>query len=283
MPMRVRWMTSHKRDADHDRRGEHDEAKERIGHRHGVAVGTEGEHDRGDHRAVEPFGDGELVGLAGPHREHEVGGDDGDADRHQRLAQIVALHAAEDEDLHQGADGRRREEAGGDAEEPQAGPARHLEADIGAEEIERAMRQIDVAHQPEDEGEAAGDEEIEAGERDAVEDGGDEQLFRADERDQPVRPDGEEQPEQERGEERQEEDWERGFHGSCRRQAELRRPHRDLSRSAGRPLSPALSPRGERVAPGRELSALDSGRANHRQCDHAGGKRNPLPSGERVG
>ncbi len=43
----------------------------------------------------------ELVGLAGPEGEHEIGSHDGDADGHQRLAQVVALHAPEHQHLHQ--------------------------------------------------------------------------------------------------------------------------------------------------------------------------------------
>ena len=45
---------------------------------------------------------------------------------------------------------------------------RHV-AEIAAEQIDRAVREIDVAHQAEDQGEAARHQEIEAAERDAVE------------------------------------------------------------------------------------------------------------------
>ena len=54
------------------------------------------------------------------------------------------------------------------AEHPGAGQHRDLVADIAAEQIERAVREIDVAHQAEDEREPAGDHEIEAAERDPV-------------------------------------------------------------------------------------------------------------------
>ena len=53
------------------------------------------------------------------------------------------------------------------SQEPVA--CRDLVADIAAEQIERAVRQVDVAHQPEDQREAARHQEIEAAERDAVE------------------------------------------------------------------------------------------------------------------
>ena len=49
-------------------------------------------------------GNRELVGLAAPNREHQIGGDDRNADRDQRLAQFVAGQALEDEDLKQRAD-----------------------------------------------------------------------------------------------------------------------------------------------------------------------------------
>ena len=54
--------------------------------------------------------------------------------------------------------------------EPRAGRLDELVADIAAEQIERAVREVDVLHQAEDQGEAAGDEEIERAEGDAVED-----------------------------------------------------------------------------------------------------------------
>ena len=68
------------------------------------------------------------------------------------------------------ADDAEARKPGDDAEEPEAGRCRNLVADIGAEEIERAMRQIDVAHQPEDERESAGDQEIKSRQGHAVED-----------------------------------------------------------------------------------------------------------------
>ena len=62
--------------------------------------------------------------------------------------------------------------------QPVAGRRRHRVADIGAEEVERAVRQVDVAHQSEDQREAARHEEVEAGERHAVEDRRDEDFLR---------------------------------------------------------------------------------------------------------
>ena len=67
------------------------------------------------------------------------------------------------------ADGRDDDKRDDEAEQPRAASTRRLVADIAAEQIERAVRQIDVAHEPEDQREAAGDEEIKAAEGDAVE------------------------------------------------------------------------------------------------------------------
>jgi hypothetical protein len=186
------------RDPDRDCRHEHHQAVERIGHGHGVAVRAEGEHDRRAHRAVEPFRRDELVGFSRPDREHQVGRDDRDADRHQRLAQFLAFHVPEDEHLHHRARRGGGEEAGGDAEQPIAGAVRHLVSDIGAEQEQRAVREVDVAHQPEDQRKTARDEEVETGERHSVEDGGDEELLLADQPGQPFRPHRQEQPEHQR-------------------------------------------------------------------------------------
>ena len=58
------------------------------------------------------------------------------------------------------------------------------------------MGQIDVAHQPKDQRESAGDQEIEAAERDAVEDGVEEDLLPAEGLFKAGRPDRENEPEQ---------------------------------------------------------------------------------------
>ena len=75
---------------------------------------------------------------------------------------------------------------------------RDLVAEIAAEQIERAVRQIDVAHQPEDQREAARDEEIEAAERDAVEQCAEENALAAEHLLELGRPDRENQKQQDR-------------------------------------------------------------------------------------
>ena len=44
-------------------------------------------------------------------------------------------------------------------------PLLHLERDVAAEQEERAVGHVHDPHEPEDEREAAGDDEVEAGER----------------------------------------------------------------------------------------------------------------------
>ena len=62
-------------------------------------------------------------------------------------------------------------------EQPRAGPLRGLVAHVAAEQIERAMREVDVAHQTENQRESGGDEEIKSAKRYAVEKRVDEQQL----------------------------------------------------------------------------------------------------------
>ena len=64
---------------------------------------------------------------------------------------------------------RRGGEAGGDREQPRAGALGDEEADVAAEQVQRAVREVDVAHQPEHQREAARDDEVERAEREPVE------------------------------------------------------------------------------------------------------------------
>ena len=78
-----------------------------------------------------------------------------------------------------------------------------LVADIAAEQIERAVREIDVAHQAEDQREPARHQEIEAAERDAVEQRVEEHALAPEHLLEVRRPDREDQVEQERDREDQ--------------------------------------------------------------------------------
>ena len=75
---------------------------------------------------------------------------------------------------------------------------RDLVADIAAEQIERAVREVDVAHQAEDQREAARHQEIEAAERDAVEQRAEEDALAAEHLLELRRPDREDQEQQDR-------------------------------------------------------------------------------------
>jgi|SRR5271166_209879 len=71
---------------------------------------------------------------------------------------------------------------------------RDVVADVRAEQIERLMRKIDVAHEAKDKREAARDEEIEAGKRDPVQNRADERLLAVEQPVKPVRPNADQTP-----------------------------------------------------------------------------------------
>ena len=121
-------------------------------------------------------------------RDHLIGDDHRDRDRDQRLSEVLALVPAQEELLDQDSedgDDRHRDEERDDpfprvdvgrlnGEALSRHPLLDLVRDVGAEEVEGAVRHVDGAHEAEDEGEAARDDEEEPGERDRVEQGVDE-------------------------------------------------------------------------------------------------------------
>ena len=136
--------------------------------------------------AEDRLGRAELVHLGAEDPEEDVGDDDRQADRHQRLAQVLALHVAEHRDLQHQAHEGGRGEARRHREQPRARLVAHDVAHVGAEQIERAVGEVHVLHQAEDQREAARHDEVERGERDAVQRGEEEELRVVEER-----PDGE--------------------------------------------------------------------------------------------
>ena len=116
-------------------------------------------------------------------RDHLVGDDHRDGDRDQRLAEVLALVPAEQQLLHDQAEDRDHAHATSSgsthsqvftslacSEKPCAGhPLLDLVRDVAAEEVEGAVGHVDDAHQPEDQREAARDDEEQAGERERVE------------------------------------------------------------------------------------------------------------------
>ena len=103
------------------------------------------------------------------------------------------------QDLKQRADDRNGKRADDDAQKPVVAPKRSVVADIGAEQVERAVRQIDVAHEAEDERESAGDKKVEARQSHAVEHRADESFLAVEQPVEPVGPDPEHHPENDRG------------------------------------------------------------------------------------
>jgi hypothetical protein len=112
-----------------------------------------------------------------------VGGDHGQhrpllpaARGHQRLAQLLPLHPAEERDLHNDADCRCRADAGQNRDIPgvRVGGLVHVKrienrkTDIGADQVKRAMRHVHGAHETEYQGKPARHDEIQGGERDSV-------------------------------------------------------------------------------------------------------------------
>src|SRR4029453_2736306 len=136
--------------------------------------------------------------IATENPQHQGREHDRKPDRDHGLAQILPLHAAEDDDLQDDPEQRYAEKRDDEAEYPGAGPGADGVTDVAAEQIERAVRQVDVAHQAEDQGEAAGDQEVEAAERDAVEDGVEKNPLPADRLFEAGRPNGKDQPQHHR-------------------------------------------------------------------------------------
>ena len=122
---------------------------------------------------------------AGKVRDDLVGDDDGDRDRDERLAQVLALVPAQQELLHgepEHGDARHRDEPrhhplprvhilSGQEDPGARHPLLHLVGDVATEEVEGAVGHVHDAHEPEDEREPARDDEQQPGEREAVEDG----------------------------------------------------------------------------------------------------------------
>ena len=61
------------------------------------------------------------------------------------------------------------------------------------------MRQVDVAHQPENQGESAGHKEVQSRKREAVEHRADERLLRGEHVGEPIRPGPEDEPQHDGG------------------------------------------------------------------------------------
>ena len=116
--------------------------------------------------------------------ERLVGDDHGDGDRDQRLAKLLPLIPAEKELLHHEPDDADCERCDDERDDPVAHASLRaseggrglsarqtllqVEREESGQHVKRAVSHVDDAHQPEDEREAARDDEIEPGESEAV-------------------------------------------------------------------------------------------------------------------
>ena len=128
------------------------------------------------------------LGQAAGAGEHLVGEDHRDGQRDQRLAQLLALVPAQEHlEDHQPDDRRDRradeqrddprqhvDVLGGDVALLADHPLLDLDGDVGGEQEQRAVGHVDRAHQAEDQREPGGDDEVQPGRGQPVEEGDDE-------------------------------------------------------------------------------------------------------------
>ena len=109
---------------------------------------------------VRPFGWIELVCQATESGQHEVGGDDGQTQRHQGLTEILTAKPVQDNALQNPAQGRCGESAGRGAGIPVAPCIAHEVADIPSEQVQSAIGKIHGPHQTEGQRETHGDQKV---------------------------------------------------------------------------------------------------------------------------
>ena len=136
---------------------------------HCFARGAQNGDQRQFDRTDQPRRRLNLVEVAAKCPKHEVGEHDGQSNRDHGLPKVLPLHASKYQHLQEHADERYRDECHDEAEDPRARPGADGVTDIAAEQVKRAMRQIDIAHESEDQCEAARHQEIEAAKRNPVE------------------------------------------------------------------------------------------------------------------
>ena len=121
MPMRVRLSASHIATPITTEAGEDHQPHVRVEQIDRFARGF----DRGDERQLDrpdqPGGRLDLIEIAAEHPQHQVGEHDRKADRHHRLPEILPLHAAEHEQLHQHAEHGGDDEGDDEGQQPRAG------------------------------------------------------------------------------------------------------------------------------------------------------------------
>jgi hypothetical protein len=121
------------------------------------------------HRAAERLRDRHRKRVAAPDHEAEIVEHKGDAERQQHLPQFDTANERQQAAIQQPTEYRNRRHRGQDAEQKTAAGLRRGIADEAADQIERAMREINDAQQPEDQGETGRHDEQQRGKGEAIE------------------------------------------------------------------------------------------------------------------
>ena len=141
-----------------DEHGEPDE-EEAIGRvRHRAKVERARDRRRGLDRAR----------VAPERREAEVGHDERDADRDEHLGQLLAADPAQEESLGHEPDGRGDGDPDRDRRDEVPGDPHRDDARVAAQQEEGAVREVDDAHEAEDEREPAREQEQQSAEAQPV-------------------------------------------------------------------------------------------------------------------
>ena len=117
----------------------------------------------------ERFGRVDEQVVAAPDVERALLKQQHEAEGQQDLPQMVAAERAHENPLHRHADDGDRQCRDRDRQQPRPGDLDHRQRDIAAEQKKRAMRQIDDAHDPEDQRQAAAEQEQQRAVRHTVE------------------------------------------------------------------------------------------------------------------
>jgi hypothetical protein len=150
MPSRVFCTTGVERERDDEARRRREDAVPRVLHQ-GAEAKAAAEPRRRRH-AVDVVADEDRAQLL-EDEDERVG--------QQHLLEVVALvEEAEERPLEQVAEDRGERDAGDEPRhEPVAEPGREREREVRAEHVEAAVREVDDAHDPEDQRQTARDEE----------------------------------------------------------------------------------------------------------------------------
>ena len=115
------------------------------------------------------LGGGHLQRVGSPDQPTASRDDQREAERHhQEGVRVAPVKTAQDDELERPADQPDDERGDGQRDPEAARPAHQRVADERAQHVERAMREIDDAHDAEDEGQADAEEEQQRGLRQRI-------------------------------------------------------------------------------------------------------------------